>query len=80
MEALDKTFVLHNNAGFEIKEFFADPEFECVRDELEDPENGIRVNIGAAGEHEPNIERCQKVIKEEIVRCTTAVLLVCGPR
>ena len=64
LEALDKTFVLYNNAGFEIKEFFADPEFECVRDELEDPENGIIVNIGAAGEHEPNIERCHRVIKE----------------
>ena len=64
LEALDKTFVLYNNAGFEIKEFFADPEFECVRDELENPENGIIVNIGAAGEHEPNIERCHRVIKE----------------
>ena len=62
MEALDRTFVLYNNAGFKIVHFNGDPEFECLRAELE--ENEMRVHIRTKGEHEPHIERCIRLVKE----------------
>ena len=60
--ALDDVFRKYNMSGFEIKEFHADPEFQCVTKELED--NGITCNICAAEEHVPDIERIIRVIKE----------------
>ena len=62
MEALDAIFIKYNNASFIIKEFRADREFECLRDTLE--EIGIEVNLCAAQEHVPEIERMVRVIKE----------------
>ena len=35
MEALDETFVIYNKAGFTIKELHVDPEFKCVKQEIE---------------------------------------------
>ena len=62
MDALDVTFAKYNRAGFEIKEFHADPQFECIRRELE--KNEMRVNICAAQEHQPDIERAIRLVKE----------------
>ena len=60
--ALDAVFSVYNAAGFKIKEFHADPQFECCRVELE--KEGIYVNICAAKEHQVNIERYIQVVKE----------------
>ena len=60
--ALDHTFSIYNKAGFEIKTLHADPEFECIRPELE--ANGIAVNISAAKEHQKEAERMIRTVKE----------------
>ena len=62
LEALDKTFVLYNNAGFTITTFHGDQEFKCVKEALELLE--MTVNLSAKGEHEPTIERCNRTVKE----------------
>ena len=62
MEAFDATFVKYNNAGFVIKELHVDPEFECLQQEME--LNDITVNLTAAEEHQSDIERMFRVIKE----------------
>ena len=48
MEGADGSLKIHNKAGFQVKRFEADPEFDCMKQELED--NNIDVNICAAEE------------------------------
>ena len=55
LEAVDETFMKYNKAGFEIKEFHADNEFQCLNDHLEAID--ITPNFCAAQEHVPEIER-----------------------
>ena len=47
--------------------------FECLRDDLCGGERKIDLNIVAANEHEPNIERCIRHVKERC-RCTFAAI------
>ena len=84
MEALDDTFIKYNNAGFIIKELHVDPEFECLQQEMEI--NEIKVNLTAAEEHQSDIERLFRVIKERFRaiyhRCPFAmwpkIMIICG--
>ena len=84
MEALDDTFIKYNNAGFIIKELHVDPEFECLQQEMEI--NEIKVNLTAAEEHQSDIERLFRVIKEQFRaishRCPFAmwpkIMIICG--
>ena len=62
LEAMDDTFIKYNKAGFVIKELHVDPEFECLQQEME--LNDIQVNLTAAEEHQSDIERLFRVIKE----------------
>ena len=62
LEAMDDAFIKYNTAGFVIKELHADPEFECIKEEMEI--NDIKVNLTAAEEHQSDIERLFRVIKE----------------
>ena len=58
----DATFIKYNKAGFVIKELHADPEFECIEQEM-----GIQfttMNLNTAEEHQSDIERLFRVIKE----------------
>ena len=66
MKSVDEAFALYNNAGFVIKSFHADNEFECIKPELE--ANDIDVNICAADEHVPQAERAIRLVKERF-RC-----------
>ena len=59
---IDAAMRKYNKAGFEIKEFHADNQFECVRASLED--NEIFVNIVPAKAHQPDVERAIRLIKE----------------
>ena len=61
-KALDETFVRYNKADFEVKELHADPEFECLREEL--AVNDIELNCCAAQEHQSDAERTARTIKE----------------
>ena len=62
LEAFDATFIKYNNAGFVIKDLHVDPEFECIKSAMEF--NEIYVNLTAAEEHQADIERLFRVIKE----------------
>jgi len=61
-EALKHTFVKYNQAGFAIKEFRADVEFEKIRFDLEQKQ--INVNLTSGKEKQPDIERQVRVVKE----------------
>ena len=62
MTALDATFSKYNSSGFEIVEFHADNDFNCIKTELQ--KNQMEVNICAANEHQPDIERYIRLVKE----------------
>ena len=62
LEAIDKVLWTSNKGGFVVNKVSADPEFEIIRDELE--ENDIALETAAAQVHVPEIERCIRVIKE----------------
>ena len=55
-------FVKYNNAGFYIRQFHADQEFDCIKPDLENEQ--IEVNIVPAQAHVPVIERAIRTIKE----------------
>ena len=86
LEAFDATFIKYNKAGFVIKELHADPEFECIEQEME--LNDITMNLTAAEEHQSDIERLFRVIKERFRaiwhRCPyamwTKIMIICGHR
>ena len=52
--------------GFTVRTIFADNQFECLRNDLMELE--ITLNVTAADEHEPFIERSIRTMKER-VRC-----------
>ncbi len=66
--ALDEHFVLYNKNGYTIKQVNADGEFEFVKQDMEHPQVGIKVNIVTKSEHVAEIERMIRTIKER-VRC-----------
>ena len=68
LNGLDHTFRIYNKAGFVITDLHADQEFECLRQELMDDDNGIELHCVARNKHEPTVENMIKTIKER-VRC-----------
>ena len=72
-EALDKVLRVYNRGGFIVATIHADNEFKTYLNPLADRENEhpIDLNIYAAGEHVPEIERTNRIIKER-VRATCA--------
>ena len=78
LEAFDPTLLLYNKAGFTIKELHADPEFECIREEMEI--NDIKVNLTAAEEHQPDVERAIRTIKERFRAIYHSCPYSCWPK
>jgi len=76
LEAMDDTFIKHNKAGFVIKELHVDPEFECLQQEME--LNDIQVNLTAAEEHQSDIERLFRVIKERFRAMHVPQVSICN--
>ena len=67
-QGLDSAFTVCNNEGYAITDAHADMEFECLRKELDNDDNNIKLHCVARKQHVPEIERCIKTIKER-VRC-----------
>ena len=61
-EALDKVFRIYNKEGFVIWTIHADSEFKFMKETMK--ELDINVNLASAQEHQPDIERAIRVIKE----------------
>ena len=59
---LKKVWVIYAKAGFRIKQFSADQQFECLSDEI--ALTGCEPNILAAKSHQPDIERFNRTFKE----------------
>ncbi len=65
--ALKETIQVYHKAGFQIAIVSADPEFYKLRQEWVAANNTeFKWNLGAAGEHQPDIERSNRVVKERI--------------
>ena len=58
------TLRIYNKAGIRVSRIHADPEFECVKEELEANNEVDDVNIYPARSHVPEIKRLNRVIKE----------------
>ena len=56
MEAIDNVFCVYNKRGFNIKEIYADPEFNKIDSNIMD-ELDIVFNPAPAQGHVPEIER-----------------------
>ena len=78
LEAVDETFTKYNKAGFEIKEFHADNEFQCFEDHLEAID--ITPNFCAAQEHVPEIERLVQLVKERYRATYHSTPYSCWPK
>jgi hypothetical protein len=63
MDALDFVFADYNSAGFTIKEIPCDQKFESVKHDLE-RDYEAHVNLAATQEHQPDVERALRTIKE----------------
>ena len=73
LESIDKVSGIYEARGFNIKNVYMDNAFECLRDDLRSNGRNIELNVVAANEHEPNIERCIRHVKERC-RATFASL------
>ena len=73
LSCIDKLKASYELRGFTITNLFMDNEFECLRSDLKKEERKIELNCVAADEHEPNIERSIRHMKERC-RCTFASL------
>ena len=62
MKAFDTVFRIYNKAGFVINKLHCDPEFRHLHDIMADVD--IELQLCAAQEHVPEIERSIRVIKE----------------
>ena len=65
LEALDNVFRIYNKAGYTVVEIRTDPEFTSLQNDLFD-DMDIIINPTAAGEHVPEIERSNRVVKERL--------------
>ena len=54
-EAMDRVFRVYNKAGFNIKYLHVDPEFKFMTETMK--ELDVTVNLTAAQEHQPEVER-----------------------
>ena len=63
MEALEYVSTTYNASGFRIKEIHCDREFVSMQEELE-RRLAVIVNHTAAQEHQPDVERTIRTIKE----------------
>lgn len=74
-EAFDATFRICNKAGFVIKTLHVDPEFKPLEEDMIDESDDIQMNhlegnrdvelnLAAAQEHAPEIERCIQTVEE----------------
>ena len=61
-KAMDHVFSVYNKAGYNIKYLHVDPEFKFMTETMK--ELNVTVNLTAAQEHQPEIERAIRVIKE----------------
>ena len=61
-EAMDHVFRVYNKAGYNIKYLHVDPEFKFMTETMK--ELDVTVNLTTAQEHQPEIERAIRVIKE----------------
>ena len=73
LSCIDKVIKAYGHRGFTITKMHMDNAFECLRGDLQGPRRNIDLNTVAANEHEPNIERCIRHVKER-VRCTSAAI------
>ena len=73
LSCVDKLIAAYEHRGFKIKSMFMDNAFECLREDLRGHDRNIDLNCVAADEHEPNIERCIRHVKERC-RCVFASL------
>ena len=64
-KALDKIFRAYNRAGFTIKRIHCDGEYKSMTDEVKDKLD-IDMNYANPGDHVPQAERNNRVIKERI--------------
>ena len=63
MKAFDTVFRIYNRAGFVITKLHCDPEFRHLQTVMMDVD--IELQLCAAQEHVPEIERSIRVIKEQ---------------
>ena len=70
LTAINRVFKLYATRSFQVTEFRADGQFECLRHDLP---TGISGNICGEGEHVPAIERHIRTIKERC-RCVMNTL------
>jgi hypothetical protein len=63
LEALEYVSTTYNAAGFRIKEIHCDREFASMQEELE-RRLAVLVNLTAAQEHQPDVERTIRTIEE----------------
>jgi hypothetical protein len=63
LEALGFVFTTYNAAGFVIKEIHCDREFESIQQDIE-RDFEVVVNLASAQEHQPDVERTLRTIKE----------------
>ena len=66
--AIDRVLRLYNKGGYRVTEIRCDTEFKTLLAPLED-ENSVTLNLAAAEEHVPEIERSNRVIKERVRAC-----------
>ena len=67
-EALDEVLRLYNGRGFTIKEIHCDHEFKPLMDPVKDM-MGVEMHYPPAGDHVPQAERLNRVIRERV--CAT---------
>ena len=68
-----KIVQLYAQGGFQVKVILMDKEFDKIRDAV----GHLEINTTAAREHDTEIERQIKTVKER-TRCSIASLLNCG--
>ena len=66
--ALEGIVGIYSARGFTVKMILADNQFNCVEEDMMRLSPPIRMNITAANEHQPHVERSNQTIKERI-RC-----------
>ena len=71
LSCIDKVIKAYDHRGFTVKRMHMDNAFKWLQDDLRGGSRNIDLNIVAANEHEPNIERCIQHIKERC-RCAYA--------
>ena len=68
LNAVKTVLGIYKVRGFKVKQVFADNQFKCIEDDLLKLDDPVTVNITAADEHVPRVERNNRTVKER-VRC-----------